>query len=559
MLKKTTVKPLRWQRPKYSPMARQIDVFLATWQFLFYLWWDRLIQDYSTKTRKKRAKWLIKTILELGPTFIKIGQSLSTRSDLLPKEYVDELCNLQDKVPPFSSEAAIALVESELGKDIYQLYRDFEHYPIAAASLGQVHKARLHTGEDVVVKVQRPGLKNLFDVDVQAVHKVIRFCQRYFSWARKFDLDSLYQEFFHVLYQEIDYIEEGKNAERFSRNFQGYPQIVIPKIYWRYTTQKIITIEYLPGIKVDDTTTLKAKGIDLKRLNQLGICCYLKQLLQDGFFQADPHPGNMAVTLDGSLIFYDFGMMAEVKTIAKEQMIKTFFAVLRKDTDTVLETLIMLGLIEPVPDMMPVRRLINFLLDRFTEKPVDFQEFNQIKDELYIMFEEQPFRLPSQMMFIMKSLTTLDGIARILEPDYNFMIASQPFVKSITVAKGRGTLIGELARQTKDYITYRWNKPSRTDIFLRKLEDKISDGELQFRVKNIESERAFKRIQLALKSIIYACVTGFSFLSGSVLLLSPYIQVAIASFAVSIMGILFLTRSLFRLWVRENLDKLAEK
>ncbi|MGL4376763.1 MAG: AarF/ABC1/UbiB kinase family protein, partial [Microcoleaceae cyanobacterium] len=172
---------------------------------------------------------------------------------------------------------------------------------------------------------------------------------------------------------------------------------------------------------------------------------------------------------------------------------------------------------------------------------------------------EQPFRLPSQMMFIMKSLTTLDGIARILEPDYNFMIASQPFVKSITVAKGRGTLIGELARQTKDYITYRWNQPSKTEVFLRKLEDKISDGELQFRVKNIESERAFKRIQLALKSIIYACVTGFSFLSGSVLLLSPYVQFAIASFAVSTMGVFFLTRSLFRLWVRENLDKLAEK
>ncbi|MCZ0904496.1 AarF/UbiB family protein, partial [Microcoleus sp. HI-ES] len=163
--------------------------------------------------------------------------------------------------------------------------------------------------------------------------------------------------------------------------------------------------------------------------------------------------GNLAVTEDGSLIFYDFGMMAEVKSLAKDQMVKTFFAVMRKDTDEVLNTLISIGLVEPMPDMMPVRRLIAFLLDKFIDKPIDFQAFNEIKNELYIMFEQQPFRLPAEMMFIVKSVTTLDGIARTLDPDYNFIASAQPFVKSIAVSKGRGNAIGELARQARSFIT----------------------------------------------------------------------------------------------------------
>ncbi|MFB8798785.1 MAG: AarF/ABC1/UbiB kinase family protein [Microcoleus sp.] len=559
MLTKTAPKLLRWQRSQYSPLARQIDVFAAAGKFLFYLWWDGLLQNKSAHTRRIRAHWLVNTLLDLGPTFIKIGQSLSTRADLLPLEYVKELEQLQDRVPEFSSEEAIALVESELGKDIYTLYRDFDSFPIAAASLGQVHRARLHTGEDVVVKVQRPGLSKLFDLDVKAVYQVIRFCDRYFPWTRKYNLEAIYHEFFKILYQEIDYVQEGKNADRFGDNFKGYPRIIVPKVYWQYTNKKVITVEYAPGIKVDDRISLEAIGVDIQKLNQLGICCYLKQLLIDGFFQADPHPGNLAVTEDGSLIFYDFGMMAEVKSLAKDEMVKTFFAVLRKDTDGVLDTLIAIGLVDRMPDMMPVRRLITFLLDKFIDKPIDFQAFNEIKNELYIMFEQQPFRLPAQMMFIVKSLTTLDGIARTLDPHYNFLASAQPFVKSIAVSKGRGSAIGELARQARNFITYKLQQPSKAEVFFKRLEQRIEDGELQIRVRNIESERALKRINLALKTLIFAGLTGLMLLSGAVLLVGGYKMGAIAVFALSGFGGLFMLRSLLDLLVKEQLDKIAEK
>lgn len=559
MLTPTVPKPLRWQRAKYSPLARQIDIFASALNLMFYLWWDKVVARNSPQHRNRRAQWLVGTLLDLGPTFIKIGQALSTRADLLPREYVQALGQLQDRVPPFGSAEAIALIESELGNSIHTLYRDFDHYPLASASLGQVHKARLHTGEDVVVKVQRPGLERLFNLDFEVLHRLVRFLERLAPSFRKYDLEAIYHEFFELLYKEIDYIHEGKNADNFRVNFTDYPRIIVPKIYWRYTTKKVLTLEYLPGIKIDDRQTMEACGINTKEIIQLGICCYLKQLLQDGFFQSDPHPGNMAVSQDGHLIFYDFGTMTEVKPIAKDQMIKTFFAVLRKDTDEVIDTLTYMGLIEPVPDMTPVRRLIAFTLEKFREKPVELQAFDQMRSEIYAMFEQQPFRLPAQMTFILKSITTLDGIARTLDPEYNLLSASKPFIKSLTVSKqGRGNVVGELARQAKDFIQYKLRQPNATEILLRRLEERLEQGEIQFNVRAIESERALKRINLAIKCLMYACLAGFTLLSGTVLL-GTYPNWAIAAFAFSGFWFLILLRSLIKLAVRERLDNLSER
>ncbi|NET25291.1 AarF/ABC1/UbiB kinase family protein [Okeania sp. SIO1I7] len=559
MLTQDASKSLRWQRTQYSPLTRKIDVFSAVGKFFFFLWWDNLFQNKSASVRRLRAQWLVKTMLDLGPTFIKIGQSLSTRADILPKEYVEELEKLQDRVPPFETTEAIAIIESELGNSLYSLYRDFQERPIAAASLGQVHKAQLQTGEEVVVKVQRPGLKSLFDLDVKVVKNVIRFCQKYFAWAKRYELDAIYYDFFKILYQEIDYVNEGKNADRFRENFKDYPEIIVPFVYWTYTTEKVITLEYLPGIKINDKVRLEACNINPKRINQIGVCCYLRQLLLDGFFQADPHPGNLAVSLNGGVIFYDFGMMAEVKSLTKDQMIKTFFAILRKDVDQVLNTLITIGLIEPMPDIMPVRRLVNFLLENFTDKPVDFYNFDEIKEELYVLFEQQPFRLPSQMIFILKSISTLDGIARELDPDYSLVTCAQPFVKSITVAQGRGRVVGELAKQTRDFIKYKLQQPSKSEILIRQLETKIEDGEIQFRVRSIENDRLLKRINLALKLLIYTCFSGFTFLSASVLLIGGFMKPAIVVCILSGLGFIFVLKSGFQLSVREKLDKIAEK
>ncbi|HBC40576.1 MAG TPA: hypothetical protein DCZ88_01410 [Pseudanabaena sp.] len=555
-------KKLRWQRIKSSALARQREVFLASFTFLFFLWWDKFWQIDTSRTRSKRAEWLVRNMLELGPTFIKIGQSLSTRVDILPPEYISNLSQLQDKVPAFSAKEAREIIELELGKSLYTIYRDFDEVPLAAASLGQVHRATLHTGEDVVVKVQRPGLKKLFDLDLLAVGKLLKVFRRYLPWSRKYNLEGIYDEFFTILYQEIDYEIEGNNADRFRKNFEGYPRIVIPKVYWEYSTSMVLTLEYVPGIKVDDRQALEACGLNPKEINQLGICCYLKQLLQDGFFHADPHPGNLAVSPSGSLIFYDYGMMAEVKTMAKDQMVRTFFAVLRKDTNEVVDTLMSMGFIEPIADMSPVKRMLKFVLDRFTERPVNIYEFEQIKSEVVAIFEKQPFRLPPQMTYLLKSLTTLDGIARILDPEYNFSTAAQPFVKSIVLTRGRGNTLGALAQQAKDFLVYQLNKPSRMEILLERLEERIERGELMIQVKSSESDRTLKRINIAVKALIYACLTGFLLLAGAVLLVGTngtYTSWAIATFVGAGFTSLSLIRALIQLSIREKIDSLAEQ
>jgi predicted unusual protein kinase regulating ubiquinone biosynthesis (AarF/ABC1/UbiB family) len=550
----------RWQRPNYSPMARQVDVTVSTAQLGFYLWMDSLGFQSSTEERQKRAQWLVDTLINLGPTFIKIGQALSTRADLLPLEYVRALVKLQDQVPQFPADEAIAIIEAEMGLPLAQVYKEFDREPLAAASLGQVHRARLHTGEEVVVKVQRPGLDSLFKLDFKILGNLVKFSKKRMKGLKHFDLEAIHQEFCEILSREIDYVQEAMNAERFRRNFLDHPLILVPRVYPELTTRRVLTMEYMPGIKVNDRASLEAVGINPKDINHIGICAYLKQLLQDGYFQADPHPGNMAVSSDGKLIFYDFGMMAEVMPINQGQMVETFFAVLRKDTDQVIKTLGDMGLIEPMSDMTPVRRIIKLLLEKFAEKPVEAQAFRSVRNELYAVFEQQPFRLPARMTFIIKALTTLDGVARDLDPNYNLLVAAKPFVKSLatTTIQEKGSGMGQLVKQAKSYVSYQLNKPDPAEAAILRMEQRLEEGELELRVKAFDTDRNLKLVQMSIKSLIYACITGFTALCGTILLVGGYKGGAVFAFVLTTVMLFQLGKSLVKLMLRERVDRLAD-
>ena len=551
-------KSLHWQQSLRSPIIRQLEIFSFTMQFLTFLLWDRLTGANRGKKRQRRAKWLVDRLMNLGPTFIKIGQSLSTRADLIPLEYIEQLTKLQDRVPEFNSQEAIRVIETELGQTIDNLFESFTVSPLACASLGQVHRARLLSGEEVVIKVQRPNLEGLFNLDFELLHRLTRWLN-IFPVVKKYNLEAIYQEFFELLFQEIDYIHEGKNADRFRENFKNYPQVKVPLVYWQYTTRKVLTLEYVPGIKVDDRETLLANGINVDGIIQLGICSYLKQLLQDGFFQSDPHPGNMAVSQEGELIFYDFGTMFELKSVAKDQMIETFFAILRKDTETVLKTLMYMGLIEPVVELQPVRNIVQFLLEEFRDKPVDVRAFEKISDQVYLMFKQQPFRLPPQMTFIIKSVTTLDGIARSLDPQYNLLAASQPFVKSLAVSGGTTNTMLTLANQARTFLKQQWQKGNKNERMIRQLEEKIEGGNLVFQVKSRENERLLKRIYLGIKVLINVCLLGFSIISAIFLLGTNYSKLAIIPFSLAGLFGLFFLRSSLALLIQERLDKMLDK
>jgi predicted unusual protein kinase regulating ubiquinone biosynthesis (AarF/ABC1/UbiB family) len=551
-------KPRRWQQRNYTPLARQVDVTVSAAKLGLYLWSDKLGFQNSPEQRQKRAEWLVNTLINLGPTFIKIGQALSTRADLLPLEYVRALVKLQDQVPQFPVDQAIAIIEAELGLPLEQVYKEFDREPLAAASLGQVHRARLHTGEEVVIKVQRPGLDRLVALDFKILGNLVRFAKRRMQGAKHFDLEAIHQEFSDTLYREIDYVQEAMNAERFRQNFADHEYILVPRVYPEFTTRRILTMEYMPGIKVNDRHSLEAIGINPKDINHIGICAYLKQLLQDGFFQADPHPGNMAVRSDGKLIFYDFGMMSEVMPINQGQMVETFFAVLRKDTDQVVKTIVDMGLVEPMADMTPVRRIIKLLLEKFAEKPVEAQAFRSVRNELYAVFEQQPFRLPARMTFIIKALTTLDGVARDLDPNYNLLVAAKPFVKSLATntIQNKGSGMGQLVKQAKGYLSHQINKPSPAEAAIVGLEQKLVDGELELKVKAFDTDRNLRLVQMGIKSLTYACITGFTALCGTILLVGGYKGGAVFAFVIATVMMFQLGKSLVKLMLRERIDAL---
>jgi predicted unusual protein kinase regulating ubiquinone biosynthesis (AarF/ABC1/UbiB family) len=521
------------------------------------LWWDNFRNIKTSAQRTKRAEWLVREMLELGPTFIKIGQSLSTRVDILPPEYLKALSELQDKVPPFPTSEAIALIETEFARSIHSIFLEFSPEPLAAASLGQVHRAKLHTGEQVVVKIQRPYLRRLFDLDYIAVGKLVAILRKLFRASEKFELQAIYQEFFAILYQEIDYTQEARNADRFRTNFADYDRIIVPKVYWEYCSPKILTLEYLPGIKVDDTEALRSHGLDPKDINELGIRSYLKQFLQDGFFHADPHPGNLAVTPKGGLIFYDYGMMSEVETNDREAMLKTFFAILKKDTNEVVDRFTALGLLEPSSDMKPVKKMVQFILDRFTEKPFDIKAFGEIRADIITAFEQQPFRLPAKMTYLLKCIGTLVGIALILDPEYNFRRAAQPFIRSLAIS-GKGNLFTEFARQTKGYLQAQLNKPSQTELILKRLEEKIERGDLSIPVRSEISDRTLKRISLGIKCLVNACITGFLLLASIMLITGAYQQWGVFLLILTALSSLSLFSSLTQLSLREKLDQMIE-
>ncbi|MGC8713176.1 MAG: ABC1 kinase family protein, partial [Leptodesmis sp.] len=481
-----------------------------------------MTEDKQAKRRRKQAIWIRDTLLDLGPTFIKVGQLFSTRADLFPVEYVEELSKLQDKVPAFSYEQVRTIIEQDLGKPIQVLYRNFDPIPIAAASLGQVHRAQLHTGEEVVVKVQRPGLVKLFQIDLAILKGIARYFQNHPEWGPGRDWLGIYDECCKILYEEIDYINEGRNADTFRRNFRGEDWVKVPRVYWRYASPRVLTLEYLPGIKISHYEALEAAGLDRRRLANLGAQAYLQQLLNDGFFHADPHPGNIAVSPDGSLIFYDFGMMGQVKPITREKLMDTFFGIAQKDGDRVMNSLIALGALAPTGDMGPVRRSIQFMLDNFMDKPFEAQSINEISDDLYEIAYGQPFRFPATFTFVMRAFSTLEGVGKGLDPQFNFMEVAKPFAMQL-MANGNPTsdansIFSEISRQAAQVSSTAFQLPGRIEDTLEKLER----GDIRVRVRSIETDRILRRINGVNMGTNYTLLVCTFTLSATLLFVNGY-------------------------------------
>lgn len=555
MEKTYTNKSYRWNRENYSRQRRFVDIWMFVLTLLFGLWLDGKAWSYpggvtearKIARRKKQAIWIRNTLLDLGPTFIKVGQLFSTRADLFPGEYVEELAKLQDRVPAFGYEQVEATVERELGKKIPELFHSFEPIPLAAASLGQVHKAKLRSGEEVVVKIQRPGLKKLFEIDLAILKGITRYFQNHPDWGRGRDWLGIYEECCRILWEEIDYLNEGRNADTFRRNFREYDWVKVPRIYWRYTSPQVLTLEYAPGIKISHYEAIEAAGLDRKLIAKQGAEAYLHQLLNNGFFHADPHPGNIAVSPEGSLIFYDFGMMGRIKANVREQLMKTLFGIAQKDGDRVVASLVELGALAPTDDMGPVRRSVQFMLDNFMDKPFENQSVSAISDDLYEIAYGQPFRFPATFTFVMRAFSTLEGVGKGLDPEFNFMEVAKPFAFQL-MTDGNGSVDGnsflnELSRQAAQVGSTAFGLPRRLEDTLEKLER----GDLRLRVRSIETERLLRRQSSVQVAITYALIVSSFTISATILLISQFAWLALIPGAIAAGTGFSLIRLLMRL------------
>ncbi|WP_413039212.1 ABC1 kinase family protein [Roseofilum sp. Belize Diploria] len=541
-------KSYRWNRPKYSRNRRFVDIWSFFWLFLGSAWlngkaWSYrggMTEEKIQKRRRQQAIWIRDTFLDLGPTFIKLGQLFSTRADLFPIEYVEELSKLQDRVPAFSYEKAESIIKEDLGKSVQDLYSSFDPIPMAAASLGQVHRAQLHSGEEVVVKIQRPGLRQLFTIDLEILKGIAHYFQNHPDWGKGRDWLGIYEECCRILWEEIDYLNEGRNADTFRRNFRQENWVKVPRVYWRYTSPRVLTLEYAPGIKISQYDALEAAGLDRKNLAHLGAKAYLMQILYSGFFHADPHPGNIAVSAEGSLIFYDFGMMGQIQAVTREKLLDTFFGIAQKDGNRVMNSLIALGALAPTGDMGPVRRSIQYMLDHFMDQPFETQSVSEISDDLYEIAYDQPFRFPATFTFVMRAFSTLEGVGKGLDPDFSFMEVAKPFATEL-MNSGNGSagnnLLGELSRQATQMSNTALGLPRRLEDAL----DKLEQGDIRVRVRATESDRILRRISsMSLVNTYGILISGLT-IAAAILISADKLGLAVvvAVLAIALAVILF--------------------
>lgn len=426
------------------------------------------------KVQERQAVWLKEKLITLGPTFIKIGQSMGTRADLLPLPFVKELGTLVDQVPPFPNEVAFAIIERELGRKINEVYVEFELEPIAAASLGQVYRARLHTGQEVAVKVQRPNLEATIKGDIVILKKVANFAERFPQLSENADWPGMLREFNTTVHEEMDYRAEGLNAERFRESFKNWTNVHVPTIYWNASSSKVLTMEFIHGTKVTDLEEQRRRDIDPAKVNRLLIKTYLKQLLEDGFFHADPHPGNLLVMRDGRLAFFDFGMVGRITPELQAKMIDAFFHVVSKDPAGIAQDLIDLDFLKPGTPHSTVKPVVEKMFEFHFNLKLKDVNFKELTYDLADVMYDYPFRLPSNFTYIMRALMTLEGIGIITDPEFNFFETAKPYAKEFM-----------LRREGKDF----------RKIFVDKIMGRDEGGKIDW-------DRTWKLAKMAFRTVL---------------------------------------------------------
>jgi ubiquinone biosynthesis protein len=511
---------------------------------------DRSELRYTTKeSHSLLAIRLRNTLEELGPTFIKLGQVLSTRPDLFPPPYIEQLEKLQDKVPPISKNDLIGQLTKELGHPD-QIFAEFDYEPLAAASIGQVHKARLFSGEEVIVKIQRPGIERLIENDLQIILMLARFSEKRSKEAKRLNIVAMIEDYSKMMLRELDYAREARNTEIVYNNFVDDDRVLIPRVFWEYTTGKILTEELIEGVKLSDIDEIKRRGWNLTQISRLGTEAFLTQIMMHGFFQADPHPGNMIVVNENTIAFIDFGEIGTLTDSRLANIGDLISAIISKNTEkamSVLESMEILN--NPALNPDDFQEDFNDLVLNVTAGGLGTLNMNQLRKDILSLAYNYHLQLPSYLTALMKALITVEGVGKKLDPSFDFM----------ETAKTLATKVYEDRLKPKNvykYLNrryYRDIKPlGRLPGDFHQLIKAANHGNLIFNIKiDISDKTHHKLLQLVSRLSASLIITG-GLLSSAMLIqtsnptiVEEYSGLVILGFAIAGLGLfIFLVSSM---------------
>ncbi len=420
---------------------RSLRVVFSFLGLLLGVQFDKL-QNGVAAHQPRRAEQLRRILIALGPTYIKVGQALSTRPDLVRKDFLEELTKLQDQLPPFPNAIAFDIIETQLERTVGEMYQEISPSPVAAASLGQVYRARLYSGEEVAVKVQRPNLLPVLTLDLYLMRWAAGLFAPWLPLNLGHDLTLIVDEFGAKLFEEIDYLNEGRNAEKFATNFRNDPRVKVPSIYWRYCSHRVLTLEWIHGYKLTDTDRIREAGLASDELIEIGVTSGLQQLLEHGFFHADPHPGNLFAMapqcevngtaptepISAQMAYIDFGMMDQLDEPTKETLVDAVVHLINKDYDDLAKDFVKLGFLTPDVDIRPIVPALEAVFSNAIGESVRDFNFKTITDGFSELMYEYPFRVPATFALIIRSLVTQEGLALTINPNFKIVEVAYPYI-----------------------------------------------------------------------------------------------------------------------------------
>lgn len=428
---------------------------------------------------------------QLGPTFVKLGQIASLRADVFPAELIDQLARLQDDVPPEPFSEIQAIIEEQFGCPIGDVYAEFDEIPVGSASIGQVHRARLITGEEVAVKVQRPGISTKIQVDLEILMDVARIAEGRFDWAKHYELCEVVEEFRYTLMNELNYTIEARNADKLRKIHENDGSIRVPTIFWDWTNARVLTMEYVRGIKLTNRKILEEAGYDAQRIGEKVANAVFSQMLLHGFFHADPHPGNLAVLPNHDILFMDFGMMGTLTTDMKRFLSALIVALMRRDSEAIIRTLYRMGVVPADVDELKFRRDVDGIREKYYDLPFREIKLGEAIGDLFSVAYRHRIKIPSDLTLVGKTLITVEGVVEGLDPTFRILNVAEPFGRRLLKDRMNPK---NLSRMTLNSALDIWETLNELPRQFRSIMNELTQGRFRVHLELSEINRLVEQL-----------------------------------------------------------------